>query len=78
MGIGADVGANHPVERVGAVVQVQPVGLSIVPGYQVQVAIPIHIPQRDRRCTWASALTSVPITPLKGSVVPLFRYSRLA
>ena len=50
MSIGTNVTAADPGEGISrAVVQVQPVGLqpvvTIVPDHQVQVAIPIHVPQ---------------------------------
>ncbi len=49
--VGADVAATHPAEGAGrAVVQVQPVGLIIVPGHQVEVAVPVHIAQRHGVC----------------------------
>ena len=50
MRITADVRARHPVERVcRAIVQVQTVYLTeVVACQQVQVAIPIHIPQGNR------------------------------
>ncbi len=44
--VSSDVAAADPVERGrGAVVEVQPVA-AVVPGYQVQVAVAVHVPQR--------------------------------
>ncbi len=47
--IGGDIAAGDPAERVrGAVVEVQPVDLHPIPGYQVQVAVTVHVAQRHR------------------------------
>ena len=48
MGIRRDVAAADAIEGIcGTVVEVQAVGLSQVSYDQVQVSVPIHIPQRD-------------------------------
>ena len=46
--------------------------------HQVQVAVAVHVPERDGRGIMGIGVMSVPLTPLKGSAVPLFRYRRLA